>query len=116
MLHLHGARGFRHGKHERTLGAGRQGAAGEHGRTRPPSRLSGTGAGWQYRGQGVMISAEHIMQPDTSLTKTASVQIGSLYSELMSRATGLPNDDLFAQIISSQMFGVGALPPCLGLE
>jgi nitrogen fixation protein NifQ len=34
----------------------------------------------------------------------------------MSRATGLQNDDIFAQIISSQMCGVGALPPCLGLE
>jgi len=39
-----------------------------------------------------------------------------LYAELMSHAIGLPNDDLFAQMISSQIEGVGALPPGLGLE
>ena len=34
----------------------------------------------------------------------------------MARATGHPNDELFAQMISSQVEGIGALPPCLGLE
>ncbi len=36
----------------------------------------------------------------------------SLYAELMAHAAGLPNDELFAQMIS----GSGALPPGLGLE
>ena len=39
-----------------------------------------------------------------------------LYAELMSHAAGLPNDEVFAQMISSQFAGVGALPPCLGLD
>lgn len=33
----------------------------------------------------------------------------------MAHAAGLPNDELFAQMICSQIAGVGALPPGLGL-
>ncbi len=40
----------------------------------------------------------------------------ALYSELMEHAIGLPNDALFAQMISSQVGGVGALAPGLGLN
>ena len=39
-----------------------------------------------------------------------------LYAELMAHAAGLSNDVLFAQMISSQIDGMGALPPCLGLD
>jgi nitrogen fixation protein NifQ len=39
-----------------------------------------------------------------------------LYAELMAHAAGLPNDELFAQMISGQTRGMGALPPCLGLD
>jgi len=38
-----------------------------------------------------------------------------LYGELMAHAAGLPNDELFAQMISSQIDSVGSLPPGLGL-
>jgi nitrogen fixation protein NifQ len=34
----------------------------------------------------------------------------------MAHATGLPNDELFAQMIASQIDGIGALPPGLGLS
>jgi len=44
------------------------------------------------------------------------VQPNTLYAELMARAAGLPNDELFAQMISSQVAGEGALPPGLGLN
>jgi nitrogen fixation protein NifQ len=39
-----------------------------------------------------------------------------LYAELMAHAAGLPNDEVFAQMISSQIAGVGSLPPGLGLD
>lgn len=39
-----------------------------------------------------------------------------LYSELMAHATGLPNDELFAQIIASRAADSGALPPGIGLS
>ncbi|MDP1636402.1 MAG: nitrogen fixation protein NifQ [Gallionellaceae bacterium] len=39
----------------------------------------------------------------------------SLYAELMAHAAGLPNDELFAQMIAGQADGMGALPPGLGL-
>jgi len=38
-----------------------------------------------------------------------------LYDQLMARAGGLPNDDLFARMLFSQTVGLGALPPGLGL-
>jgi len=37
------------------------------------------------------------------------------YGDLLAHAIGLPNDELFAQMISSQSAGIGALPPGLGL-
>lgn len=40
----------------------------------------------------------------------------TLYAELMAHAAGLPNDELFAQMISGQVGGTGALPPGLGLD
>ncbi|MDH2915458.1 MAG: nitrogen fixation protein NifQ [Gallionella sp.] len=43
-------------------------------------------------------------------------QPDDLYAELMSHAVGLPNDVLFAQMITNQMAGIGALPPALGLN
>jgi len=39
-----------------------------------------------------------------------------LFAELMAHAAGLPNDEIFAQMIASQIGGVGALPPGLGLN
>ena len=39
-----------------------------------------------------------------------------LYAELMAHAAGLPNDELFAQMIASQIGGTGSLPPGLGLD
>jgi nitrogen fixation protein NifQ len=56
------------------------------------------------------------MQPDITLTRKTAVQPDGLYAELMSHAAGLPNDELYAQMISSQIGEVGALPPGLGLE
>lgn len=40
----------------------------------------------------------------------------ALYAELMAHAAGLPNDEIFAQMIASQVGGAGALPPGLGLS
>jgi nitrogen fixation protein NifQ len=56
------------------------------------------------------------MQADTMLQQQSSIQPDRLYGELMSHASGLPNNELFAQMIASQMAGVGALPPGLGLN
>jgi nitrogen fixation protein NifQ len=58
---------------------------------------------------------QHIM-PAACLCQTAPPQANDLYSELTARATGLPNDVLFAQMIASQIAGVGALPHGLGLN
>ena len=43
-------------------------------------------------------------------------QTHGLYSELMAHAAGLPNDELFAQMITSQIDGMGALSSGLGLD
>ena len=56
------------------------------------------------------------MQPDRVIQQQSNFQPTNLYAELMAHATGLPNDELFAQMISSQVSGVGALPPGLGLD
>ncbi len=74
------------------------------------------------------------MQPDTMLTQKdvplsnslpqagertnvkGNLQFLGLYVELMSHASGLPNDELFAQMIASQPGRSGALPPGLGLD
>lgn len=49
-------------------------------------------------------------------SQPSAKQTASLYAELMAHAVGLPNDELFAQMISSQMNGVGSLPAGLGLS
>jgi nitrogen fixation protein NifQ len=56
------------------------------------------------------------MQPNIMPTQKSSPQTNSLYAELMAHAIGLPNDELFAQMISRQIDGVGALPPGLGMD
>ena len=56
------------------------------------------------------------MQPDLMLKPQSPMQSNTLYTELMKHATGLSNDELFAQMINSQMSGFGNLPPGLGLK
>jgi nitrogen fixation protein NifQ len=66
------------------------------------------------------------MQPDTmsrqqkaplsNLFPQAGEGLSGLYAELMRHAAGLPNDELFAQMIASQVDGASALPPGLGLD
>ena len=56
------------------------------------------------------------MQPDRMSHQKSTTQSNNLYADLMLHATGLRNDELFAQMISSQVAGVGALPPGLGLN
>jgi nitrogen fixation protein NifQ len=58
---------------------------------------------------------QHIM-PAACLRQTSPPQANDLYSELTAHAAGLPNDALFAQMIASQIAGVGALPHGLGLN
>ncbi len=55
------------------------------------------------------------MQPDLNLQQQPSAQSNSLYTDLMTHAAGLPNDELFAQMLVSQVEGLGALPSGLGL-
>lgn len=58
-----------------------------------------------------------IMQPTAAMHATSTPpQPEGLYEELMSHAAGLPNDELFAQLIANQVAGIGALPPGLGLD
>ncbi|HXU93392.1 MAG TPA: nitrogen fixation protein NifQ [Gallionella sp.] len=56
------------------------------------------------------------MRSEVVQTQQSNPQLDSLYAELMAHATGLPNDELFAQMIVSQINGIGALPPGLGLD
>lgn len=56
------------------------------------------------------------MQPAATLAPTSVQPAQGLYAELMAHAAGLPNDEVFAQMIASQVAGVGALPPGLGLS
>jgi len=56
------------------------------------------------------------MQAETMLQQESPAQSDRLYGELMSHSSGLPNNELFAQMIASQMSGMGALPPGLGLN
>ncbi len=56
------------------------------------------------------------MQPDSMPSQKFPAQPQGLYGELMAHATGLQNDELFAQMIVSQINGTGALPPGLGLD
>lgn len=55
------------------------------------------------------------MRTDVMLKQKVPPQSQSLYAELMAHAAGSPNDELFAQMIASQIDGIGALPPGLGL-
>jgi nitrogen fixation protein NifQ len=57
---------------------------------------------------------QHIM-PAACLRLNVPPHAYDLYSELMARTTGLPNDEFFAQMLSSQARDVGGLPPGLGL-
>lgn len=56
------------------------------------------------------------MRTTTMISRNTIAQPQSLHAELMAHAAGLPNDELFAQMIASQIGGTGALPPGLGLE
>jgi nitrogen fixation protein NifQ len=56
------------------------------------------------------------MQTDAMLQQKSTTQSTGLYGKLMAHAAGLPNDVLFAQMIASQIAGVGALPHGLGLN
>lgn len=56
------------------------------------------------------------MRTGVTTRQKSPLQPESLHDELMAHAAGLPNDELFAQMISSQIEGIGALPPCLGLD
>jgi nitrogen fixation protein NifQ len=56
-----------------------------------------------------MLTTEH-------LSLSTLQQAHGLYGKLMAHAVGLPNDELFAQMITSQIARVGALPPGLGLN
>ena len=57
-----------------------------------------------------------IMQPAVMTRSNTMHQPAGLHAELMSHAAGLPNDEIFAQMIASQTAGIGALPPGLGLD
>jgi nitrogen fixation protein NifQ len=56
------------------------------------------------------------MKTDVMPTQKTAAQPGGLYADLMAHAAGLPNDELFAQMISSQINGTGGLSPGLGLS
>ncbi|OGS91734.1 MAG: hydrogenase [Gallionellales bacterium GWA2_59_43] len=56
------------------------------------------------------------MRTDIMLAQKNPAHADSLYAELMAHAAGLPNDELFAQMIASQIDGSGALPAGLGLS
>lgn len=59
--------------------------------------------------------ADMTMQSGITSATSNAQQSAGLYAELMARAAGHPDDALFAQMISSQIGGMGALPPGLGL-
>lgn len=56
------------------------------------------------------------MRTDVMHQQKSPAQPNGLHGELMAHAAGLSNDELFAQMIASQIDGVGALPPGLGLN
>ncbi len=56
------------------------------------------------------------MQADVLLIQKLPLQPDGLFAELMAHASGHPNDEPFAQMIASQLGGMGALPPGLGLD
>lgn len=52
----------------------------------------------------------------SALADLAPVPGHMLYHRLLTHATGLPNDQAFARLVSSQAEGQGILPPGLGLK
>lgn len=56
------------------------------------------------------------MQPAVMPNSPIAPPPQGLYAELMAHAAGLPNDEIFAQMIASQSGCTGALPPGLGLS
>lgn len=52
---------------------------------------------------------------DDATTESHDKSLAALYGRLMLHATGLPNDELFAKMIASQVVGDGVLPTGLGL-
>ncbi len=56
------------------------------------------------------------MQSDLVRQQTFPVRQNSPYTELLAHTAGLPNDELFAQMIASQASGLSALPAGLGLD
>lgn len=58
----------------------------------------------------------HFPTLDFAPARNGDVPGHPLYNELMAHAVGLPNDLLFAQMITSQLAKVGALPHGLGLD
>ncbi|MFY9261213.1 MAG: nitrogen fixation protein NifQ [Gallionella sp.] len=56
-----------------------------------------------------------MMQPDIMPTPHSLAQPTGVFATLMAHTVGLPNDELFAQMIASQLNGGGALPFGLGL-
>ena len=64
----------------------------------------------------VMLVRQMPAQPCVNKVSPRVERNSGLYAELMAHAAGLPNDEVFAQMISNQIAGVGALPPGLGLD
>ncbi len=56
------------------------------------------------------------MLPDVMFSQKHPAPHSGLYGDLMAHTIGLPNDELLAQMIASQVSGVGALPSGLGLN
>jgi nitrogen fixation protein NifQ len=54
------------------------------------------------------------MQPAINFTE--KIYTPGLHGDLIAHAAGLPGDELFAQMIGSQLSSMGALPPGLGLS
>lgn len=58
----------------------------------------------------------HLPSLDSAPVRNVGVLGHPFYNELMAQAVGLPNEVLFAQMITSQIAKVGALPTGLGLD
>lgn len=66
-------------------------------------------------GAGAMSSGPpHQAEAARAVPAPADARTG-LYGQLMAQARGLANDELFARMLASQIQGLGALPPGLGL-
>ena len=60
--------------------------------------------------------AGYLPQAGERTNVKGNLGFSGLYTELMAHAAGLPNDELFAQMISSQTDSMGALSSGLGLD